>query len=94
MNDITIPGWALGIMGGILIPWMIFLTRGFYKNQEAIAINTANDLKNGEELEKIYDKINESKKELQSSFDKLERKIDLFMVNEITLLKQMIPHNK
>lgn len=97
MNDLTIPGWAVitfTAVGGGLIGWLIWLTKTTFANQEKIAVNTANDQKVGEELEKIYTKVNETKSELQNSFDKMERKIDLFMVNEITLLKQMIPGTK
>lgn len=77
-------------IGVLLLTWLIFLTKQMYSNQEKIAINTANDKKVSEELDKIYAKVDQTKNELQGSFDKLERKIDLFMINEITLLKQMI----
>jgi hypothetical protein len=74
----------------ILLPWLLWLTTGMYTNKQAIAINTANDLKQAEELTKIYKKIDDSENRLQTSILRLGDRFDLLMSKEIELLKEAL----
>jgi hypothetical protein len=90
MSDVIVPGWLIWIMIGGILPSMIWLIRETYNNKQDIAINTANDVKHGEELDKIYKEIESSEKRLQDSFSRLEGMVHKFISDEMRLLKEII----
>ncbi len=89
MEDLTIPGWAVLALGAVILPWMIWLTKQVNANGKDIAINTANDKHVADELTKIHTAISTSNVESKANFNKLEAKFDMFLNQEMTLLKQV-----
>lgn len=85
MEDLTIPGWALYLIIG-MIAWLLFLTRETYANSKSIAINTANDKKVADDLEKIYKAIDDTKESFNKRMDRVDSKLDEFLG---TLIKQV-----
>lgn len=82
MEDLVIPGWALALISGIgtlLLGWLLWLTMRTNQNDKAIALNTANDLNVTRELDKIYQAVG-----------KLDGKLDMFLANELSFLKDQI----
>lgn len=93
MENLIIPSWFVWVIGAIItlfIPWAIWITRASFNNDKAIALNTANSQKVNEDLQNIYDLIDESKTSTKERFDKLEVKLDTFLHQEMTLLKNII----
>lgn len=93
MEEITIPGWFIWIISAFItlfIPWAIWITTKVFESEKEIALNTANDEKVNEDLQRIYDIIDESNKTTKERFDKIESKIDQFFNQEINLLKQLV----
>lgn len=90
MNDVTIPGWVIWVLIGSILPWLIWLTKDSYKNKQDIAVNTANDLKHAEDLEKVYRTIQQSEGRLKESFKRLEERVDTLIANEMTILKEIV----
>lgn len=85
--DITIPSWAVFIMGAVFLPWLIWLTKQVSDNGKEIAINTANDKYVGDELKKIYEAIGNSNASMKESFSRLESRFDTFLSQEMNFLK-------
>jgi hypothetical protein len=83
--DVTIPSWAILIMGAIFLPWLIWLTKQVNANEKDIAINTATDGHVADELKKIYSAIDEQREDSNKRFDRMENKFD-------TLLSPMLRH--
>lgn len=79
VNDITIPGWAIGIFFLILLPWMLYLTKGMNDNQRQIDINNSNDKNVTAELKRIYHLI-----------EKMDVKLDGFLAKEYHFMKGML----
>lgn len=79
MEDILIPGWAVMVIIG-MIGWLAWLTKETYQNQKAIAVNTNNDEKVWDDLEKIYKAIEANRQEHKEWFQKLETKIDIYIM--------------
>lgn len=97
MNDLNIPGWAIFTFIPLIVSvvgWLWSLQKAVNKNEQMIAINTANDQQVGDELKRINRSVNEVKSELKDSFDKsfdkLERRLDTFISQEMTMLKTMV----
>ena len=90
MSDVTVPGWVIWIMIGGILPSMLWVIRETYKNKEEIAVNTANDLKHAQELDKIYKEIEASEKRLHASFGRLEGMVTKFIADEMRILKDLI----
>lgn len=90
MSDVTVPGWVIWIMIGGILPSMLWLIRETYKNREEIAVNTANDMKHAQELDKIYKEIEQSEKRLQDSFSRLEGMVHKFISDEMHVLKEIV----
>lgn len=89
MPDLLIPGWALYLIAGLVI-WMAWLTFKTFSNEQAIAINTTNDANVGREFKEIKEGIEKMSTETKQGFDKINNRLDIFMGNEITLLKGLI----
>lgn len=87
MIDVTLPGWAIAVFMGVLLPWLLWLTNKSSKNEQDIAVNTANDKKVSEDFDKLYDLITKSKEEATKQFDKLDRKLDTFIASELSFFK-------
>lgn len=93
MESIVIPGWFIWVVGGFItlfIPWSVWITVQIFNNEKQIALNTANDQRVNEDLQNIYDLIDESKTNTKDRFDKLELKLDTFLNQEMHLLKQLV----
>lgn len=82
--------WASSLFLTFLIPWAVWITRQTYQNDKEIAINTANDEKVGDELQRLYDVIDEVKAGHKDRFDRLENKLDMFLNQEMLFLKQAV----
>jgi hypothetical protein len=92
MEAVTIPGWFIWAFGGflsILLFWATWITTQVFKNDKDIALNTQNDQKVNDDIQKIYDLIDESKKDTRERFDKLEFKLDTFLNQEINFFKSL-----
>jgi cell division protein FtsB len=90
-DGVLIPGWALwaaGVCFPFIISWLLWLTFNTFRNKQAIAVNDVTNSKVYSELEKIYDSMATGNKELSSRMDKLDDKLDRFMMSELSLLKQ------
>ncbi len=91
MEELIIPGWAvllIGSFGAAFISWMVWLTLKTLHNESAIALNTAADQHVGVELEKIYQSIDKQTRSTNSRLDKMDNKLDLFLSQELSFLKQ------
>lgn len=89
MEDLLIPGWAVYLIAG-LVMWMTWLTWQTFINRQAIAINTSNDENVGEELKEIKNSIQKGLDDNKESFKELNRRIDVFIGNEVTFLKSKL----
>lgn len=92
MEALTLPSWITYIMTGALpgvLAWGVWITRQSYKNEKEIAVNTANDQKVRSDLERIYNIMDETKSDNKDRFDRMEGKLDLFLNQEISFLKQI-----
>lgn len=74
---------------GLFFPWAVWITVQIFKSDKAIALNTANDAKIWEELTKIYFAVDNNQKSTNQRFDKMEHKMDLFIAQELSFLKQV-----
>lgn len=90
MEDFNLPQSVMVLMAMVVIPWLVHLTRMSYKNQEAISINTVNDANVNREFQEIKESIEKMSSESRNSFDKIEKRLDQFIVQEISLLKGLI----
>lgn len=79
MERIEIPLWLISMVGTGVIGWLVYLTTQSFKNQKDIEINAANDRAVASELVKI-----------NSAIEKLGLRLDAFLSNEMTLLKEML----
>lgn len=70
MEDLLIPGWAVYLIG-VIVLWLVWLTLQTFQNQKSIAVNNAHDENVSGELEKIYKAI-----------EKLEDKIDVYFTKK------------
>lgn len=89
MTDITIPGWAIGLMGSfgmLALSWLLWLTVEVFKNRQATAINTTNDEARTKEFANIYSAINDIKSDVKN----LTTKIDQMIMQEMQLLKSRL----
>lgn len=67
-RDLTIPGWALvlmGTLGALVLSWLIYLTIQAFDNKKDIAINNANDNRVGEQIRDL-------KQDMKERIEKLE----------------------
>lgn len=90
MQEISIPVWAVGIFGAVLLPWLIWLTRQVISNEKDIAVNTNTDRHVANELKKIYEAIDKSNADMRERFTRLDDSITQFMSTEMNLLKQIV----
>jgi hypothetical protein len=75
--------WLLGTFGSGFVAWLIWLTVQTFKNREDIKVNITNDTHIKTELDKIYVKIDEVKKEFHDSIDRMEGRL----IREIGLIR-------
>ncbi len=94
MTDITVPAWALLLIGVIFLPWLLFLTHKINANEKEIALNTANDERVGTDLDKIYKAIDEQKQNTKEGFDRLDKKFDQLLMQENTMFRQLFGNVK
>lgn len=80
-SDLIIPVWAVVIISVIFLPWLIWLTVETFHNKKDIAVNTSNDEKVSQELDKIYKKLDETRTDFKEWFQKLENKMDSFIIS-------------
>jgi len=86
MQDVVpIPTWVISTIIPGLIAWLVWLTVQTFRNQQKIAVNTANDMNVQAELMKIHESIRELKKEMNE-------RLDSFLSKEIDLLKDALKH--
>jgi hypothetical protein len=90
MEDVVIPGWALIIFGVILIPWLVWLTLRVVSNEKDTAVWSASVNGLSTELTKIYDEIKDGDEKTEARFKEMNSKLDLFIHQEITFLKQVV----
>lgn len=94
MTDITVPAWALVLIGVVFLPWLLFLTHKVNLNEKDIALNTANDIRMGGDLDKIYKAIDEQKKDTKEGFERLDKKFDQLLIQENTMFRQLFGNVK
>lgn len=93
MEVLSFPTWLTWLLTGLspfLVTWAVWITRQTHKNDKDIAINTVNDQKVRDDLERIYNIMDETKEDNKSRFDRMENKLDLFLNQELTFLKQVV----
>lgn len=91
--EISIQPWLSWLLTGLspfIFTWAVWVTRQTHKNDKDIAINTANDQKVRDDLERIYNIMDAAKDDNRSRFDRMENKLDQFLNQELTFLKQYI----
>jgi hypothetical protein len=83
MSDLNIPGWAvvlIGAGGGLMLGWMLWLTRKQFDNEKAIAVNTAKDAEVGSQITDLKsdfkERIDKLERHMNASFDKIFNRID------------------
>lgn len=89
MNDLLIPGWAVYLMAGFIF-WMVWLTLQTLSNKQAIAVNNTNDANVGNAIKDINQSIQTLTTDTKQGFEKINGRLDVFMGNEIQLLKGLI----
>lgn len=93
MQDLLIPGWAIyvfGTAGGGLLYWMVWLTLRQFKTEKLMALTSADHLHLKEGLEDISKSINETQTKIDDRFNRMDHKIDLFVSQEMSILKQLV----
>ena len=90
MQDVTVPGWALLAAGFVFIPWLIWLTLRSITSEKESAVRSAKVDGIPSELEKIYKQIQDGDKRIDDRFSEINRKFDMFIHQEMTLLKQIV----
>lgn len=81
MNDYTIPAWFVWVVSlfcGLFIPWSLWATLQIFRNDKVIALTRQSLATTGEDVKK-----------LDVKFDKMDAKMDLFLAQEIGILKQL-----
>jgi hypothetical protein len=94
MPDLIIPGWLAYIIIGIYLPWLIWLTLKTNRHEKNIAINFEGDKSHNIAVEKAEQRfeaaLKASEERVTKSIEKLQGKMDLFVSDEVTILKQML----
>lgn len=90
MEDVVIPGWALVVFGAVLLPWLVWLTLRVTSNEKDSAVRAATLDGLSIELSKISEEIKEGDEKIENRFKEINQKLDLFIHQEMTFLKQVI----
>jgi hypothetical protein len=97
MEDMIIPGWAVATcsgVGSLLIAWLVWLTLKTFSNEKDISVNKANDATVQKELDKIYKALGSMEVSFKLSFERIDKKFDTFLAQEITFLKDRVGDRK
>jgi hypothetical protein len=90
MEDVTIPGWALLASGVIFVPWLIWLTHRSINSERDSAVRGSMLDSIPGEMEKIYKQIKDGDEKIDNRFKELNTRFDMFIHQEMTLLKQIV----
>jgi hypothetical protein len=90
MQDIVIPGWALLVFGVVVLPWAIWITSKTWNNEKDSALRGAAMTALGDDLKEIYDELKRGDQKIDDRFKEMNSKLDLFIHQEITFLKQVV----
>lgn len=94
MEDVTIPGWAILVTAGVFIPWLVWLTSRSIKSETDGAVRAAMLNSIPMELEKLQKQIEDGDKKIDNRFKELNQRFDMFIHQEMTLLKQLVKRNE
>lgn len=94
MEDVTVPGWALAAAGFVFIPWLVWLTLRQISSEKDGAVRSAKIDGIPLELEKIYRQIEDGDEKIDNRFKELNVRFDMFIHQEMTLLKQLVKRDE
>lgn len=78
MEDVTVPGWAIVVFTGCVVPWLIYLTIMAFKGEKHQGISDTIDQRMQSDLSRIEVKLDDTKHHIDGSLDKFEGKFEKF----------------
>lgn len=91
--EITIPSWAIWIMGtfgGGWVVWMVFLTKMAFESKAETLRASDKDAVILNKISEVEKKIDENKSDLNTKLDKIEAKIERLFGTEFAFMKQSL----
>lgn len=78
MENVIIPGWVWGLFSIVIVAWMIRLTFMAFKAEKDGALSDSRDEKILNDISHLDVKLDETKKDLHGSLQRLEIRFEKF----------------